>query len=200
LPSPIPHALFGLEDAGTTRLYAGGSTAGGNKPWVLRFDVGGGSNYQEFESNNDVVFDVDGVSEGVLFAVGETSSGNKGFIERYGGSSWNSDHTFGGGTGLYAVAVVSPTLAYAGGQIFARWNGSTWSTLAGPTFAIYGLTALGPNDVYAVGPNGMAHWNGTAWASLPLPQPTGALNRVRGTTACDLWAAGTDGGLFTTAP
>ena len=77
-----------------------------------------------------------------------------------------------------------------------HWNGTTWSLVPTPqpapcadcrNLALYGVDAVGPNDVWAAGgqtkraPDGFVgthilvmHWNGSAWRVLETPVQVGA--------------------------
>src|SRR5215211_2245692 len=65
-----------------------------------------------------------------------------------------------------------------------HWNGRSWISVPVPkpfagTAYLTAVTALGPNDVWAVGTAQApgqtialsAHWNGAAWALVPAPTP-----------------------------
>ena len=58
---------------------------------------------------------------------------------------------------------------------------------------LFGVTAIAPNDVWAVGDNGqMQHWNGAAWSRVTAPYPDlgGRFNSVAAASAGDVWAVG----------
>lgn len=87
-----------------------------------------------------------------------------------------------------------------------HWDGSRWTEVAdaGPTSdaSLYGVTATGPNDVWAVGnyygPDGsgyetfIEHWNGTTWSVIPSPNvgPNNYLNAVSASGPKNAWAVG----------
>src|ERR1041385_8217150 len=76
-----------------------------------------------------------------------------------------------------------------------HWNGTQWTVVSNPSrFALYGVTALSSNNVWAVGEQSILHWNGTSWSnvSFPLP-PNGSYPILKGISALsanDIWAAG----------
>lgn len=207
-PTALTTALAGAEDGGLTRLFAVGFTGGNNSPWgyVLDLPGGGGGTKTTLGNNGELLHDVDAVGTGFALAVGENAMANpKGLVYRWDpANGWQRSSFPNASTALYAVDALSPTHAYAGGQIFAELNGTTWAEKAAPPFLIYGLWAAGTDDVYAVGPalggvTSLSHWNGTAWT--PVASPRGDdLHRVRGTGACDVWAVGKDGGVISIGP
>jgi hypothetical protein len=78
-----------------------------------------------------------------------------------------------------------------------HWDGTRWSLIpnAGNTDEYFhAVTAIAPNDVWAVGDNGQTqHWNGTTWSRVAAPFPgLGArFNGVAAASASDVWAVGT---------
>ncbi len=100
----------------------------------------------------------------------------------------------------------------------AKWNGSTWSALSGPSGTgvehyVYALAVFddGNGDALYVGGqfataggvavDNIAKWNGTAWSPLTGPSGTGVLTYV---SALAVYGAGSGdslyvGGAFTTA-
>jgi hypothetical protein len=81
-------------------------------------------------------------------------------------------------------------------SIIEHWDGQQWSLdINVPGQALYGVKAVAPDDVWAVGTDGTSqiilHWDGSAWSSVPTPSPgEGALIDVDASGAADLWAAG----------
>jgi hypothetical protein len=83
----------------------------------------------------------------------------------------------------------------------ATENGAPTATAGAPTVAspsfpgrLYGVTAISPNDVWAVGlTNGGTlelHWNGSTWAEYPVATENGYFDGVASTSAKDVWAVG----------
>lgn len=77
-----------------------------------------------------------------------------------------------------------------------HWDGTRWNWIpnAGNTDeSFFGVTAIAPNDVWAVGDNGQTqHWNGAAWSRVQAPYPGlgGRFNGVAAASARDVWAVG----------
>ncbi len=76
-----------------------------------------------------------------------------------------------------------------------------WSVVSSPGAGdLFGVAALAPDDVWAVGTSGSAtlteHWNGTQWSVVPSPTPVGSyptLFSVSGVATNDVWAVGNNG-------
>ncbi len=120
----------------------------------------------------------------------------------------------GNSTLLYSVAAVSASDAWAVGYYTGQdgifrtfteyWDGTRWRVIPSPNpetggGLLYGVSAAGPNDVWAVGmghygvhrPLSM-HWDGTQWTIVQMPTGT-ASTLVRAVTVIstnDVWAAG----------
>jgi WD40 repeat protein len=97
-----------------------------------------------------------------------------------------------------------------------HWNGKQWTVIPSPNVGsannnLVALSALAPNDVWAVGSYGdsndyrdkaksrtlIMRWNGTAWAVVPSPDVPGVSNGLNGVLALspnDAWAVGSSGG------
>ncbi len=84
--------------------------------------------------------------------------------------------------------------------LLLHWNGSRWRIVATPSLSggatFQAVTAIAPDDVWAVGQNGVItlaeHWDGQSWSVVPTPAlPHGGdLTAVGGTSSTDVWAAG----------
>ncbi len=71
-----------------------------------------------------------------------------------------------------------------------HWDGSQWSTVPSPSGGLfYGVAALAPKDVWAVGGRTL-HWDGHTWTVVP--NPGGLLYGVAGTASNNVWAVGFD--------
>lgn len=126
-------------------------------------------------------------------------------------------HNDGGGSSLFAGGEFSTAGGITVNHV-ARWNGTNWSALSGPSGTgtdnrVYSLTVYddgGGNALYAGGRfdlaggvtvNHIAKWNGTAWSALSGPSGTGLDDWAFALTVYD--DGGGDalyvGGRFTTA-
>lgn len=88
-----------------------------------------------------------------------------------------------------------------------HYDGSAWSQVPAPAVPdasshalLSGVTAAGPNDVWAAGRDGAAglvlHWNGTTWARVGVPSASGVVrdsldwNSISAVSARDVWLVG----------
>jgi hypothetical protein len=122
------------------------------------------------------------------------------FVVHYDGAVWSETSVPDVGP-LTAVAVAADAEAWALGPrgVILHWDSQSWQpvlTAAQSDGAVLrGLTALAPDDVWAVGSEQGApfatHWNGATWTTVTLPVSAGggSLNAVSG-TGTDLWAVG----------
>jgi hypothetical protein len=162
---------------------------------------------------------------GTSFHGGDTATPEgRTLIEHWDGTAWSIVPSPNPATGvagdadtLNAISGTSPTDIWAVGSdlneathtiqlLFAHWNGTAWTTVTSPTSPAVsapfpsGITAISPDNVWAVGTNETggqktlaAHWNGTAWSIVPTPDIKGDLNlltSVSSDSAGDVWAAG----------
>ncbi|MBN8231702.1 putative metal-binding motif-containing protein [Corallococcus macrosporus] len=144
------------------------------------------------------LFGVDGVSQTLLFAVGD-ASGRSNILRRSGGSGgWVPEASVPDAGALWAVDVVNNKLAYAVGAngTFLAWNGATWSIGYGPVTndILTGVLAFGSNSVYVVSANGyIFRYNGRAWTQFSVGM---SLYDIEGTSPEDIWAVGNFGNVF----
>src|SRR5207248_501878 len=93
-----------------------------------------------------------------------------------------------------------------------------WRVVTSPNFGsgnnrLYGVAAISPTDIWAVGraANGTGeqtlteHWDGNAWSIVPSPNATSGFNYLQGVSASssgDVWAVGfaCDGDCFAGGP
>jgi hypothetical protein len=120
-----------------------------------------------------------------------------------------------GGPAFSSVAAVPGTVELwsVGNYLFnysltltEHWDGTAWEIVASPNIPnanhyVYGVTAVTPNDVWAVGryePQGggsrtlVLHWDGTSWSIVPSLNPAtyNGLYAVAAVSASDVWAVG----------
>jgi hypothetical protein len=117
---------------------------------------------------------------------------------------------------LYAVDANSANDVWAVGSyaniggffqtLALHWDGTSWGVIPSPNVAganneLYGVVALGPNNVWAVGYWGhssfgfstlIERWDGSGWSIVTSPNPSGDnfLSAVSATGANDVWAVG----------
>jgi hypothetical protein len=78
-----------------------------------------------------------------------------------------------------------------------HWDGTRWNLIpnaGGLDEYLYSVSAIAPNDAWAVGDNGQTqHWNGADWSRVAAPYPGlgGRFNGVAAASASDVWAVGT---------
>jgi hypothetical protein len=70
------------------------------------------------------------------------------------------------------------------------WNGARWSVAAAPAVgSLNDVTALGPDDAWAVGGDTILRWNGIRWSQVPVNSGV-QLAGVTALTPGDAWAVG----------
>jgi hypothetical protein len=146
-------------------------------------------------------------------------------VQRWNGSRWTvtrSPSSSSADNVLFGVDTLSRTDAWAVGYdlhvtpnalyhqaLTEHWNGHTWRALPAVHAGtqdndLFGVTALSPTNVWAVGNENIGHfrfrplverWNGTAWTVVRVPSPplTGlgaSLSGVAATSPRDIWAVG----------
>jgi hypothetical protein len=137
-------------------------------------------------------------------------------IEHWDGSRWHYVRSPepGGYTILHAVEAVSPDDVWAVGTtsvpephpLIEHWDGTKWREIPesapegeGIYSFLYGVKAVAPDDVYAVGTIDddntrsalIEHWDGTSWQLENLDAPSNTtLSGVDATGPNDIWAVG----------
>jgi photosystem II stability/assembly factor-like uncharacterized protein len=141
------------------------------------------------------------------------------------GDSWQTvaSRTVGQGAHaiLYDTVALAPDNIWAVGStslidsryqvpLIMRWNGTAWNAvptppIAGDTVHLYGITAVSPNDIWAVGAASTysynagetvaLHWNGANWSRVATPNgnTSNVLKDIDALAANDIWAVGYDG-------
>ncbi len=128
-------------------------------------------------------------------------------IVRWNGTTWNRVASPNpGGTEvdqLHDVVALSTTDAWAVGEtggtgdnaLILRWNGSNWQNVPNSCGrGLASITAISPNDLWAVGEYTTCHYDGTTWTSVGLPPDLEAVrfNGVDGVATDDVWAVGSE--------
>lgn len=100
--------------------------------------------------------------------------------------------------GLLAVGA----LVFGSGTRAVRATTDEWEIVADGGLIpqsgfLFGVSSIGPSDVWGVGYNGTStlirHWNGSAWSTVSSPNPGSGGNLLRGVVAIssnDAWAVG----------
>lgn len=111
---------------------------------------------------------------------------------------------------LQSLSVLSSSDAWAVGdtaKVLLHWNGTSWIPVtipgqSGGSTGLYGVDAVSPSNVWAVGVSAdkalIVRWNGTSWTWAPeaLPRPAGVpaahvwFSAVDAASATDMWIAG----------
>jgi hypothetical protein len=77
-----------------------------------------------------------------------------------------------------------------------HWDGTRWNLIpnaGGIDEFLFAVTAIAPNNAWAVGDNGQTqHWNGAEWSRVAAPYPGlgGRFNGIAAASASDVWAVG----------
>ncbi len=235
----VVYSLAVYDDGNGANLYAGGDFMSADGATVNHLAKWNGSEWSAVGTGTDgivlalTVYD-DGTGD-ALFAGGSfTNAGGLTVngVARWDGSSWSglsgpsgtgvapgrsvralAVHDDGSGLGLYAGGSFNTAGGVTVNRI-AKWNGSAWSALTGPSgtgvdstvvaLAVYNDgsgAALFAGGTFAtaggVSVERIAKWDGAAWSALSGPSGTGVDSTVRSLTVFggELYA----GGSFVTA-
>lgn len=157
-----------------------------------------------------------------IWAVGENDSSamQQTLVEHWNGTQWNivsSPNSGSSGSTLSALSIITAQNIWAVGittgassssgyqPLIEHWNGTAWSIVNLPAISgqLHGVSAVGPNDVWAVGsynlPNLTStlieHWNGTRWSIVSSPNPINPINILNSVVTIsqnNVWATGDD--------
>jgi hypothetical protein len=143
------------------------------------------------------------LSSSNIWAAGDTA------MEHWNGSRWALAPAPAGAASLAAVS--AGDIWAVGGSTIEHWDSSRWRLVPGPASgerftSLTGITALSPQDVWAVGFAGhtvahdgyaehpfVEHWNGTAWRVISTPptgRPDSQLLAVTSLPTGQVWAVG----------
>jgi hypothetical protein len=110
---------------------------------------------------------------------------------------WSVVPTTPGQSQILDVSFSSSDDGWAVGSGFGlqHWDGTSWQQSDGTGLATNAISAAAPDDVWAVGSNGIpwsAHWDGTTWSDIPMA-PIGSNDYIQDVAAlgpADVWAVG----------
>nr|AYM53339.1 hypothetical protein [Cystobacter ferrugineus]AYM53398.1 hypothetical protein [Cystobacter velatus] len=173
------------------------SDGGADKGRAFRVLTPQGTNYDN-QSLSEAVYDVHGLSQDALFAVGGANSSR---IYRFNSSSgnWGTESVPSGGLSLLGVWVVNPKLAYAVGNngTMYSWDGSTWSKVSNtPAENLSSVVAFGSHSIYVTTLLGKVyHYNGSAWTKVFEVDPAAPspLRDIAANHPGDIWVVGDKG-------
>jgi len=146
-----------------------------------------------------------------IWAVGYTSDASE--ILHWDGFRWSlsSTGTIGEYAGYRSVSALTANdiwaIGFSEGTLTEHWDGTRWSRVQSPNpsrigNSLYGVLAIGPNDVWTVGqgygsPNRSLalHWDGVAWVQVKTPNLghgflSNSFYAVDGVSSDDIWAVG----------
>jgi hypothetical protein len=161
---------------------------------------------------------------GQAIAVGvqlDSAFRDRALVDAWNGSSWHAVAVPQPGSQrdiFFSVSATSPSDVWAVGDqqggdgvfetLTEHWDGSHWSVVPSPDPGaagnhLYGVSALGPDDAWAVGQQLGAsgpdtplieHWDGTAWSVVASPVVADGSAFLHGVAASDgtVWAVGED--------
>ena len=177
-------------------------------------------------NNNNFLYGVTAVSANDIWAVGWYDTGtyqlSKTLTMHWDGSAWSvvpspNRNPSTNGNDFPAVNAISANDVWAVGDSYNRtastdhyllehWDGTAWSVVSGPDLnstssRLFGVAAVSPNDVWAVGgyrPSNseyqtlILHWDGTQWTATASPNPPhfSELYAVTSIATDDVWAVG----------
>ena len=224
VPSPSVSAqnyLLGVKTLSASDVWAVGSH---NVPGSLAFSTltmhWNGSTWSVVPSSDTANFEnhlnaIDGTASDDLWAVGHTQNGEysvkQPLILHWNGSAWSivPSPTALDGT-LDGVVALASDDVWAVGSKFSQsvfwhvpfavhWDGQRWSTVDVPNPTsqggrLFGVAALSPTKVYAVGqapniPSLVMRWNGSSWTTETTPT-TGTVWDAAAVGPGTVWAVG----------
>jgi hypothetical protein len=229
LPTPQPGGAYvdqlrAVDAAGPNDVWATGTYQDAQTNYhslILHWD---GTEWSVVPHNCDTLRGLTGItvlSATDVWAVGDSTTCH------YDGSSWTEvpspqprpqynelsypleDVSGTSGKNVWAVGarVVESYYYVSFSSIAEHWNGAQWTLVTTvPGQFLYGVEAVSPDDVWAVGTNGygplIAHFDGSEWSSVPTPE-AGRGGRLAGVDSAmgahdaspqlggkQLWAAG----------
>jgi hypothetical protein len=167
------------------------------------------------------LYGVSAVSSSDVWAVGyyNVSSyvSEKTLIEHWDGARWKlvpSPNVGSNANQLYGAAAIAPDDVWAVGlgnstdidhgvSVAEHWDGTAWTVVRVPKVgtganALYAVTAVGADDVWAVGDAEgqgaiVLHYDGSAWSVVPNAVPPGSDSELAALAAAssdDIWAVG----------
>jgi hypothetical protein len=215
-PDPDENQLHAISGAASNDLWAVGQRGDGNTccPVASLIEHWNGTSWSVVPNPGRNYLDgVTALATTNVWAVAFNAAGGD-IIEHWDGTAWAtvaSPTEYGDSISLRAVTAVSATDLWAVGDlqdaynnryysVTEHWDGTAWTAvgLVLQDCTLRGVTAPGPNDVWAVDASGLMqtqHWDGATESVVSTPNPGigSGLNGVAAVSAGDLWAVGWTG-------
>ncbi|HYO48500.1 MAG TPA: hypothetical protein VEW94_01510, partial [Chloroflexia bacterium] len=168
-------------------------------------------------THNDVLYGLDAISAGDIWAVGSSSNSDDSLIPlamRWDGVRWSvvaTPKTSASFDTLFSVKAFAQDDAWAVGYqgeshlarrtLIMHWDGTSWSIIPSPNpssagNALFEVDGISTNDIWAVGGSTESaltlHWDGVTWGVVPSPKAGeySNLEAVAAISADDVWAVG----------
>jgi hypothetical protein len=195
-----------LDTNGNVTAIGGGDTlifVGNDHGYVTRVPMDGGTPIadQPLVEVQDLV----ALGDDNVYVFGTDSSSNhKAAFAHFDGLGWTTNSiATASNTEIYTASFVDPYnvwTAGAGGYLFhGPLDGGNWSTdVATPCDPVVGLKVTADGDKYVVCNDTKVYQYDAGWAAVGS-QSGSNFTHIRGTSKCDLWAVGSNGGLLTSA-
>lgn len=236
VPSPnsagLNNYLYGVFDVAANDVWAvgGSDQAGGTYQSLVEHWNGAAWSIVAPASSSGVLYGVSASGPNDVWAVGNENYPGRALIEHWDGSSWTATYLRTRAS-LRGVTVLAPNDIWAVGYVWEssgaetaatfHFNGHGWTQVPSSSPVrmnaedqnwLVSVTAVTPNDIWAVGWSGnfsvglhdqtlIEHWTGGRWKIVPSPNPpaTGtssddSLWSVTAVAQNDVWAVGAVGG------
>ena len=217
--------LYAVDAVASDDVWGVGVAGGSTGPLIDHFD---GSTWSQVDGphlRHGILYGVAGTTDDV-WAVGTQQNAAhdlRPLAEHWDGTDWEIVPVMPAKPSLHisfqlnGVASLSPSDAWAvgvrfqpisGGQarpVMFHWDGTSWTRVAlprtGPGSNLLGISASGPDDVFAAGftSDGSAlleHWNGRRWTIKGVLQPPAdhayVLYGISVVSSDDIWTVGSD--------
>lgn len=224
VPSPDPdqavNQLHSIAGVASNDLWAVGLRGEGGAaccPYESLIEHWNGTSWSVVSNPGQTALQgVTAVAANDVWAVGTPAAGGGDIIEHWDGTAWSTVaapivNANGGGISLRAVTAVSATDIWAVGDqenpligeggtydsVTEHWDGTAWTVvgLALQDSTLYGVTASGPADAWAVDGGGLMrtqHWDGATWSVVSTPNPgtSSGLQGVAAVSSGNVWAVG----------
>jgi hypothetical protein len=218
--------LFGVSAVSTNDVWAVGVKYPGGPyvPLILHYDGVQWSEVSRPEQPGGMLLnDVVALASNDVWAVGANDGFHSTITMHWDGAAWtivpSPNPGFLEDNVLTAVSAVAPNDIWAVGYLYPKggspttitihWDGTQWSHVPSPNPGnyfrqLYGVTAVAPNDIWAVGSYSpdlgttylpmFLHYDGASWTHVPGPvfPDYSVLRDVHAVAADDIWAVGTN--------